>query len=262
MLAVALKLNGREVCIIRGSVADAPQQLQEITSGIVLRPLAPQPSAISFSLQYFQFCWKMALSSLPTNHSATCTLSEALKTKALNAPIVIMQNGLGVETPFMENGFNNIYRTVLFATSQNLDSGPRLFQACGGLLHAVGTINGDNNLLAGIVEPINSTQFPFRVERSIQPVIWKKAIINSVFNSVCPLLETDNGIFHRNENVLATARRVIAECIEIAAAEGISLHPDEVEESLLQISRSSDGQLISTYQDILNKRETEIETSI
>ncbi len=33
-----------------------------------------------------------------------------------------------------------------------------------------------------------------------------------------------------------------------------------MEESLLQISRSSDGQLISTYQDILNKRETEIGT--
>jgi 2-dehydropantoate 2-reductase len=98
------------------------------------------------------------------------------------------------------------------------------------------------------------------VEKNIQPVIWKKAIINSVFNSICPLLETDNGVFHRDENVLAIARRVMAECIGIAAMEGISLSPDEVEESLLQISRSSDGQLISTYQDILNKRETEIET--
>jgi 2-dehydropantoate 2-reductase len=38
------------------------------------------------------------------------------------------------------------------------------------------------------------------------------------------------------------------------------LDPAEVEENLLNISRSSDGQLISTLQDIRNKRRTEIET--
>lgn len=256
VLSVALKLNGREVCIIRGSVADAPQQLQEIT---VESPTGQWPPTIIniSSLQYFNSLEDGII--ILTNKSfGNPSLSEALKLKALNAPVVIMQNGLGVERPFMEKGFSNIYRTVLFATSQNLDAGLVRFKPVAA--SAVGAIKGDSNLLAGIVELINSTQFPFRVERSIQPVIWKKAIINSVFNSVCPLLETDNGIFHRDENVLAIARRVIAECIEIAATEGISLHPDEVEESLLQISRSSDGQLISTYQDILNKRETEIET--
>jgi len=38
------------------------------------------------------------------------------------------------------------------------------------------------------------------------------------------------------------------------------LEADEVVERLLLISKSSDGQLISTLQDINNKRPTEIET--
>jgi 2-dehydropantoate 2-reductase len=38
------------------------------------------------------------------------------------------------------------------------------------------------------------------------------------------------------------------------------LHADTILSRLLLISKSSDGQLISTYQDILNKRNTEIET--
>jgi 2-dehydropantoate 2-reductase len=97
-------------------------------------------------------------------------------------------------------------------------------------------------------------------EASIQRVIWKKAIINCVFNSVCPLLETDNGIFYRNGNAKLIAQRIIAEGIEVASTKGIVLDPADVLNSLLMVSKFSDGQLISTYQDILNKRPTEIET--
>lgn len=256
VLAVALKLNGHEVCIIRGSVADAPPQLQEI---IVESPSGNwPPTGISISsFQEFQSL-EDGIIVLANKSFGNAQLSETLQSKVLNAPIVIMQNGLGVERPFIEKGFSNIFRTVLFATSQNLEDGHVRFKPVAP--SAVGLIKGNEQMLNEIVENINTEQFPFRTEKSIQPVIWKKAISNCVFNSICPLLETDNGIFHRDENALALAKRVIAECVEIAAAEGIRLHADEVETSLLQISRSSDGQLISTYQDILNKRETEIET--
>jgi len=91
-------------------------------------------------------------------------------------------------------------------------------------------------------------------------VIWEKAIANSVFNSVCPLLEADNGIFHRNEAALAIARNIIAECVAIAALKGVALQAQNVENTLLRISRLSDGQLISTLQDIRNGRPTEIDT--
>lgn len=256
VLAVALKLNGRNVSMIRGSVADAPQHQQKIT---VESPAGNWPEAeISISsLQYFPSLENSII--VLTNKSfGNAQLSEALKSKAGNAPIVMLQNGLGVERPFIQNGYRNIYRCVLFATSQNLDDGLVRFKPVAA--SAVGVVSGDEGALTQIVEQLHTDRFPFRIEKSIQSVIWKKAISNCVFNSICPLLETDNGIFHRDEKALAIARRVIAECIEIAAAEGISMHADEVEASLLQISRSSDGQLISTYQDILNKRETEIET--
>ncbi|RZS70880.1 2-dehydropantoate 2-reductase [Pseudobacter ginsenosidimutans] len=256
VLAVALKLNGHEVCIIRGSIADAPPQLQEIT---VESASGNWPSTEIHigSLQQFRSL-EDGIIVLANKSFGNARLSEVLQSKVGNAPIVIMQNGLGVERSFIEKGFSNIYRTVLFATSQNLQDGLVRFKPVAA--SAVGVVKGNEQLLNETVEQLNTPQFPFRAEKSIQPVIWKKAISNCVFNSICPLLETDNGIFHRDENALALARRIIAECVEIAAAEGIRLHADEVEASLLQISRSSDGQLISTYQDILNKRETEIET--
>ena len=56
------------------------------------------------------------------------------------------------------------------------------------------------------------------------------------------------------------ARRIISECIAVAGAKGVHLPMEEVEQSLIRISQLSDGQEISTLQDIRNKRRTEIET--
>lgn len=43
-------------------------------------------------------------------------LADALKDKIGNSPLVLLQNGLGVEKPFAD--FPSVYRCVLFATSQ------------------------------------------------------------------------------------------------------------------------------------------------
>jgi 2-dehydropantoate 2-reductase len=124
----------------------------------------------------------------------------------------------------------------------------------------VGIIKGNSEKLAAIIEQLSNPYFEFKTEESIQQVIWSKVIVNCVSNSICPLLKTDNGIFYRNETALYMAKRVIAECITVAASKGILLNAEKVTDSLLLISKSSDGQLISTYQDIKNKRKTEIET--
>ncbi len=171
---------------------------------------------------------------------------------------MLLQNGLGVEQPFLAQGFSQLYRGVLFVTSQALDGNRLRFKPVA--VSPVGTVAGSAATLQRVVEGVNGPIFPFRAEPDIGPVIWKKAIINSVFNSVCPLLETDNGVFHREPAALAIARRIITECVAVARASGIPLRPEEVEESLLLISTASDGQLISTLQDIRNGRRTEIET--
>jgi 2-dehydropantoate 2-reductase len=163
-----------------------------------------------------------------------------------------------VEQPFFDHGFPEIYRCVLFATSQPVSQNKIRFKPIA--VSAVGIIKGNASSLSTIVEKLNSAYFEFKTEENIQPVIWAKTIINCAFNSICPLLETDNGIFYRNENALNMAKRVIAECIVVAKEKGIMLEFTKVVDRLLFISKSSDGQLISTYQDMKNKRKTEIET--
>lgn len=254
-LAVFLKLAGRNVMIIRGSVNDGTRATEQIRvemgdgtiyeSEIDIHTLDTAPALNGIVV-------------LANKSFGNEQLAISLRNKTGDSPVVLLQNGLSVEQPFIRNQYAGIYRCVLFVTSEAVDGAKVRFKPVA--VCPIGIELGNSDQLNDIVSLLNTPEFQFKSEINIQPVIWKKAIINCAFNSICPLLEIDNGIFHRNKEAFEIARRVISECIAIANAKGIMLHPDEVEASLLQISRFSDGQAISTLQDIRNKRKTEIET--
>lgn len=253
-LAVALTINGRKVIILRGSIDDQSVHTENIeveTDGNILNA----EITISSISNYESLNGIILLTNKSFGNAA---LAEKLKDKAKTSPIVFLQNGLHIENSFVEKGFTSLYRCVLLATSQ-LESKNRVrFKLVAP--SPVGVIQGSDEVLQSIVNILNTSLFTFRSEDDIQTVIWKKVISNCVFNSICPLLETDNGIFHRNEAALKIAKTVILECLTVAKQYGIELTMDEVLQNIIAISKMSDGQKISTYQDILNKRETEIDT--
>jgi 2-dehydropantoate 2-reductase len=254
-LAVLLQLSGRTTTLVRGSVDDGSTQHTPLRIQI---PDGTTKEAVVETTN---------LSALPkldgtivlTNKSfGNHRLATLLAGKTGHSPVVFLQNGLDVERSFLNDHFPEVFRCVLFVTSQPVDETTIRFRPVAPC--PIGVIKGDPGHLDSIVSILHTPDFPFVSATNIQTIIWKKAIINSVFNSVCPLLDIDNGIFHRDTTALDIARRIIKECIGIAGAAGIPLDAREVEESLLQISRSSDGQLISTLQDIRKGRPTEIET--
>ncbi len=254
-LAVFLKLENRKVVLLRGSVDDGSHGIEEIqvtmNDGSVLSAQV-EVSTLSNTKEL------RGIVVLTNKSFGNADLARSLKGKAGVSPIVLLQNGLGVERSFSENGFKNIYRCVLFVTSQSTGANTVRFKPVS--VCPIGIVNGNAGELEEITMSLTTKYFQFRTESDIDVVIWRKAIINCAFNSICPLLETDNGIFHRDTEALAIARRVIEECLVVAKRKNISLNADEVIENLLLISRSSDGQLISTLQDIRNKQPTEIET--
>jgi 2-dehydropantoate 2-reductase len=254
-LAVFLKHNNKEVSIIRGSVDHKPAYQEKIS--VLLHDNSELEAEIEVTSLSNLAELKGVI--LLTNKSyGNKDLSEKLKNKVNHSPIVLLQNGLGVEQSFAGNEFPEIYRCVLFATCQNITESKVKYKPV--TVSPIGTVKRKDTDLKSIVDLIDNPDFKFRAEENIQKIVWQKAIINSVFNSVCPLIEIDNGIFHRNEKCLEIGRTVINECTSIANALGIGLDEKEIEEQLLTISRRSDGQFISTFIDIQNKRRTEIDT--
>jgi 2-dehydropantoate 2-reductase len=255
-LAVFLKLEGKNVILIRGRIDDKSNYFEKIKVELTNNNTEVEAKVRISTISNFTTLNGIVV--LTNKSHGNRHLAQALKNKINNSQIVILQNGLDVEQPFIDHSFTEIYRCVLFVTSQSLSQNLIRFKPVA--TSPIGIIKGDLIKLDAIVQQLNNTYFEFIAEQNIEPVIWTKAIVNSVFNSVCPLLEIDNGIFHRDAAALNIAKRIIVECITVAECKGIYLNADKVINSLLMISKSSDGQLISTYQDIKNKRRTEIET--
>ncbi|WP_128547065.1 ketopantoate reductase family protein [Larkinella soli] len=255
VLAVFLKRAGREVVLLRGSVDGLAATTETVQVAF------PDGTELEAEVDIATLSHFPALDGLVVLTSKSYGnegLARSLGGKIGRSPVVLLQNGLGVEKPFVEAGFPEVYRCVLFTTSQTVSDTRLSFKPVA--VSPVGIVRGNEPTLNRVVETLRNPHLTFRAEADIRTVSWKKAVTNCVFNSICPLLEVDNGIFHRSPEVLALARRVIGECVEVANAAGVALNADEVTESLLLISRSSDGQLISTLQDIRNGRPTEIET--
>jgi len=254
-LAVCLSQNGKEAELIRGSIANGTRHIQTLSLNLQSgeRITAEIPFNYLDNIARFE-----GLIVLTTKSFGNKNLAEKLKEKALQTPLVILQNGLGIEQPFIDYQFQELYRCVLFATSQNSTSGSVSYKPVKP--SPIGVVTQHSSSLQSIVSALDTPGFRFIEEEQIFPVIWKKAIANCVFNSICPLLEVDNGIFQRDPQVFAIAQQIIQECVLIAHKKGIALSPEEVEDQVLTISKLSDGQLISTLQDIRNHKETEIDT--
>jgi 2-dehydropantoate 2-reductase len=122
----------------------------------------------------------------------------------------------------------------------------------------IGIVKGSSTELLQCVAALTTGAFPFRSEANIEREVWKKAIINVAFNSLCPLLEADNGIFARDAAIAELARGIVRECVALTSRLALDLGESELMEQLLLISARSDGQLISTLQDLRSGRPTEI----
>ncbi|GAB3162866.1 ketopantoate reductase family protein [Telluribacter humicola] len=254
-LAVFLKLTDKEVTLIRGSVDNLPECTETIQVNL------ESGNRVEAEIKISTLSTSSSLDGIVilTNKSfGNEKLAQALKQRISSSPVVLLQNGLGVEQPFIDNDFPIIYRCVLFATSHITTPDVLTFKPVA--VSPIGVIKGTNEEAGAIASLLSSPVFKFEAIAAIQDVIWKKTIINCVFNSVCSLLEVDNGIFYRDHQALTIARRVIEECIVVSEEVGVKLTVDDVAASLLQISKASDGQIISTLQDIRGRKETEIDT--
>jgi 2-dehydropantoate 2-reductase len=92
---------------------------------------------------------------------------------------------------------------------------------------------------------------------SLSPPLAKVLIGET--HPLCHLLDADNGIFTRSEAAANLGRLIVRECVALARVHGAALTEAEVMEQLMNISRGSDGALISTLQGIRAGRPTEIE---
>jgi 2-dehydropantoate 2-reductase len=251
-LAASLANAGRPVVAVRTSQND----VRAGTTTVTVHHGSQQIQAPVATISLANLSQLNGILVIATKAHANEAIARALVDRAAAGPVVLLQNGVGVERPFLDAELPSIYRCVLYVTSQSV--GDNSFSVRPITPSPIGIVKGSNAALQQCVAALTTDAFPFRSEAAIEREVWKKAIINAVFNSLCPLLEVDNGIFARDAAVAELARSVVRECVELASRLQLGLDEGELMEQLLLISARSDGQLISTLQDLRSGRPTEI----
>jgi 2-dehydropantoate 2-reductase len=250
-LAVHLLRAGRQVVLVHTRPDAIPEPLHLVrlqTNGVLLE--VPVPCLPLASLG----AWDGILV-VTAKAFANASLATALQPARNRAQVVLLQNGLGVEAPLLQAGFAEVHRATLYVTGQRDASGAIAFQSVQS--SPVGTVRGSRPVLEQIVQQLATPALPFHPVDDIQACIWKKTIVNCVFNSICPLLEADNGIFARDPACLELAHQVVDECLQVAAGDSILLDPVDLIGQILRISTGSNHR-ISTLQDLHEGRPTEI----
>ncbi|MBV9733766.1 MAG: ketopantoate reductase family protein, partial [Verrucomicrobia bacterium] len=208
-LAAFLTNAGRNVVAVRTSRNDVPKSTINVTVRDGINRVTAPIETISLS----NLTRLDGTVVITTKSYTNPAIADLLKERKATGPLVIMQNGVGIERPFLDAGFVAVCRCVLYLTSQPTSEFEFSFHPVTA--SPIGIIGGPEAELAKCVERLNKEAFPFRAKANIQKEIWKKAIINSVFNSLCPLLDVDNNVFVREEATVQLARQLVKECITL-----------------------------------------------
>lgn len=256
-LAVFLSERGTDVTVVRTSTGEVDAQRVDTTIS------RADGSTLTGPIETVSLAKLSSLDGtivVTAKSYANDAIADALAGLNVSSPIVVLQNGAGVEDPYLRLAGARIYRCCLYCISQKEEGKDNAYKFIRVVPSPIGAVRGDPQELEALVRQLHTDEFPFSAHADIRREVWKKTTVNSVFNSICPLLEADNGIFARDENAVRVARVIIDECLAVGRAQGIdNIGADEVLGQILTLSRNGGGKWISTLQDINAGRLTEID---
>ncbi len=99
---------------------------------------------------------------------------------------------------------------------------------------------------------------PTEVSPDVRGALWAKLTINCAYNAMSAVAQLPYGGLLKVDGVQGVIRDVIAECLAVAAAEGITV-PGDVAAATRRIGETMPGQYSSTAQDVARGKPSEID---
>src|SRR5512147_308991 len=114
-LAVHLANSGKKVTAVRTSTDEIDSQVVEVTIRGSNGKTFKSPVEIVSLVRLKSLAGIIVVTA---KSYANALIASRLKELEIHAPIVIMQNGVGVENPYLDLDKSRIYRCVLYVTGQ------------------------------------------------------------------------------------------------------------------------------------------------
>ena len=111
---------------------------------------------------------------------------------------------------------------------------------------------------AAVAQVFAAAGVPTKVSDNVRGELWAKLILNCAYNAVSAISQLPYGKTVAGVGVQDVMRDVVAECLAIAKADGVTVAGD-VHAAVAQLAGSMPLQLSSTAQDLARRKPTEID---
>ena len=173
---------------------------------------------------------------------------------AADAVVLDLQNGVdnaarlaSVLPPGVE-----VVPTVVYVATEMAAPGHVRHHGRGELVIAP-TAAGDE-----IVAAFGAAGIPVQVSDNVAGELWAKLVLNAAYNALSAVSQLPYGRLVQCDGVPEVMRDVVAECLAVARAEGVTVAGD-VHEAVRRLSQSMATQYSSTAQDLARGKRTEID---
>ena len=189
---------------------------------------------------------------------ALLMLSE-ISTIAGQAPVLLVQNGLEVEEPYlMTMGAGRVLRMVVNYAGW-IEKPGRISVSFFNRPNWLGAFTPDAHPAAAEwAEVFTAAGLETRAVHDIEHKIWEKVVLNAVLAPVSAILGVTMGEALRKRDVAALSKSLLEECVSVAGACGYHFAPEFAQFSRHYLSQG-DGHRPSMLVDIDRGRSTEID---
>ena len=125
------------------------------------------------------------------------------------------------------------------------------------------TVIGPEDRAQGIPERIasafNRAGFKTETTDDVERLLWGKLIINAGINALTAITGFKNGRLPELKGTSLVMEELVGEAVAVSMARDIHLPYDDPLNRVIEVCRATAGNISSMLQDILNKKETEID---
>jgi len=178
--------------------------------------------------------------------------------------LLTLQNGLGNREKLSESfGGNRIFAGATSHGATLLEVG-RVRHAGYGEIW-LGQTNETNSSQAGaailqnLATTMNRAGLQAQVVDDIQPILWRKLVVNVGINALTAILGVPNGELLKIPTCQNVMDGAIAEAVQVASGCGIQLHLQKEIEKVRAVCNSTAANISSMLQDVKRQKKTEID---
>lgn len=171
---------------------------------------------------------------------------------AADALVLSLQNGVDNAARLQAELPQRVAPAVVYVASEMAGPGHVRHHGRGELVVGPATLTDEQTrqfVAAGI---------PIVVSDNVAGALWAKLVLNCAWNALSAITQTPYGKLWQSAEVQAVMRDAVAECLAVAAAEGVTL-PDDAWTAIVRIAETMPGQLSSTAQDLARQKCSEID---